>query len=90
MKKNPIEDIVNRIIWKKCNARIDYIDRKNGNRILTLNIKDIQRAGTSFIIMKDGTMIPYHRITLIVIDGKIYYEKSSRVKKWIQKNTSYP
>ncbi|MEM4141408.1 MAG: hypothetical protein QW401_00125 [Thermoplasmata archaeon] len=40
--------------------------------------------------MKDGTMIPYHRITLIVIDGKIYYEKSSRVKKWIQKNTSYP
>jgi len=75
MKKNPIQEIVNRIIWNHENARIIYIDRKNGIEYKEIPIPEIMKAGTEFIFLKDGTMIPYHRIQYIEVSGKIVFKK---------------
>jgi Protein of unknown function (DUF504). len=53
-----------------------------------LDPRQILKAGTSFIILKDGSMIPYHRITTIEFEGKIFYSKRDDYKKWTGKNTS--
>jgi len=88
VKKNPLQDLINKIVWKNIEANIEYIDRYEGIRIKRLDPMKILKAGTSFIILKDGSMIPYHRITTIEFGGKIFYSKRDDYKKWTGKNTS--
>ncbi len=73
MRKNPLQEIVNRIIWNKEDATITYIDRKQEISIKKISGQDVEKAGTEFIFLKDGTMIPYHRIRYIEISGKVVY-----------------
>lgn len=75
MRKNPLQDIVNKIIWNKENAKIVYLDRKNGIRYVEIETHEILKAGTEFIFLKNGNMIPYHRIKYVEISGKIVYKK---------------
>ncbi|MDP8012213.1 MAG: DUF504 domain-containing protein [Thermoplasmata archaeon] len=75
MKKNPLEELINRILWNNEDAIITYIDRKNGIHFKEISGKDIEKAGTEFFFLKDGTMIPYHRIKNIKISGKDIYKK---------------
>lgn len=88
MKKNPLQEIINRIVWQKMDAIIEYLDRGEHPGVKRINPDDIMKAGTSFIILKDGTMIPYHRVLLVEYGGKVLYRKGNNDKKWTLKNTS--
>jgi uncharacterized protein (UPF0248 family) len=88
VRKNPLQEIINRIIWEKGDARIKYIDRKGEERIRSMDPGEIEKAGSSFIILRDGTMIPYHRLVLVEYRGKILYRRRDWERKWTGKNTS--
>ncbi len=78
MKKNPIEDIINKIIWTKKDAKIIVEDRMIKEKIKIIDSGDIMKAGTDFLFLKDGTMIPYHRIIEIKIGDNIEYKRSDK------------
>lgn len=75
MKKNPLQDIINKIVWNKEDAKITFLDRKSNSNIREIYGKEIIRAGTEFFFTKDGNMIPYHRIISIIVNGKTVYKR---------------
>ncbi len=77
MKKNPLENMIDEIIWVKRNAEVIIEDRRSKEGVRIISGEEINNAGTEFIFLKDGTMIPYHRIIEIRIEGKTSYKRKS-------------
>ncbi len=75
MRKNPVNEILNRIIWTGGNAKIFFVDRKGNYSLKEIDIKDIEKLGSNFLFLKDGNMIPYHRIRRIVSSDKEIYKR---------------
>ena len=54
---------------------LGYLNRGAPNDTMIISGKDIVRRHHSFMELKDGAMIPYHRILKIFYDGKLVWER---------------
>jgi uncharacterized protein (UPF0248 family) len=71
------KEVLNKIKWSKDikKAEIWYLHRGAPNDTMIISGKDIVSLHHSFMDLKDGTMIPYHRILKIFYDGKLVWER---------------
>jgi uncharacterized protein (UPF0248 family) len=71
------KEVLNKIKWSKDikKAEIWYLHRGAPNDTMIISGKDIVSLRHSFMDLKDGTMIPYHRILKIFYDGKLVWER---------------
>ncbi len=75
MRKNPVNEILNKIIWTGGNGKIFFVDRKGNFSLKEIDIRDIDKLGSNFIFLKNGDMIPYHRIRRIVSNDMEIYKR---------------
>ena len=60
------------------NCRVTYLHRGSAGDLKTSPATDIQTLEGGFMIMIDGTMIPYHRIVKIECDKRVIWDKSPK------------
>ncbi len=75
MRKNPVNEIINRIIWTDGNGKVYFLDRKGNLSLKEIDVKDIEKLGSNFIFLKNGDMIPYHRVRRIISNGIELYKR---------------
>jgi len=78
--RNP-RDILNEIKWKGLDAsrcEVFYIHRGAPNDTKVVRGDEIENITSSFFILSEGTMIPYHRIFRITYGKKVVYERVNR------------
>jgi len=54
---------------------LGYLNRGAPNDTMIISGKNIVSLHHSFMELKDGAMIPYHRILKIFYDGKLVWER---------------
>jgi uncharacterized protein (UPF0248 family) len=59
-------------------CQVTYLHRGHGSNLKTIPATDIQRLEGGFMIMFDGSMVPYHRVIKIECDNNIIWKKSSK------------
>lgn len=71
------KEVLNKIKWSKDIKKTElwYLHRGAPNDTMIISGKDIVSPHHSFMELKDGTMIPYHRILKIFYDGKLVWER---------------
>jgi Uncharacterized protein conserved in archaea len=78
MKKYSVREILNKLKWHpNCDfskVRIICIDRFSGN--LEIDADEIDEVGHKFIFLKNGKVIPQHRVIEIRYEGKTVWKKS--------------
>ena len=71
--------IINMILWHPemeiNEIRITYIHRGAPGNLKKINGNSLKRVERGFLILSDGTQIPYHRIVKIEINNKILWKK---------------
>jgi hypothetical protein len=55
--------------------KITYIHRGAPGNLKTINGDSIERLARGFLILKEGTQIPFHRIVKITDKNKILWKK---------------
>jgi uncharacterized protein (UPF0248 family) len=76
-------NILNMILWhpeieiQEC--QITYQHRGSLGNLKTIPAANIERLEGGFMIMFDGSQVPYHRIVKVECDEKIIWKKS-RIK----------
>lgn len=77
-----IRDILNKLKWHPdydfSQVEISYLSRPEG--ILTIWGNEVEDIGTMFVELRDGTMIPLHRLVRIAHDGKTIWDREQRGK----------
>ena len=72
-------NIINMILWHPdleiTATKITYIHRGAPENLKTINGKSIVRLERGFLILKEGTQIPFHRIVKITNNNKILWKK---------------
>ncbi len=72
-------NIINMILWHPGmeinETKITYIHRGVPGNLKQINGNSIERIERGFLILKEGTQIPYHRIVKIENKNKILYKK---------------
>ena len=72
-------NIVNMILWHPdmqiAETEITYIHRGVPGNLKTINGKSIAGLDRGFLIFKEGTQIPFHRIIKITYKNKILWKK---------------
>ena len=73
------KNIINMILWhpemKVNETKITYIHRGVPRNLKKINGDSIERLERGFLILNEGTQIPYHRIVRIENKGKILWKK---------------
>jgi uncharacterized protein len=71
--------ILNMILWHPDmqikDTKITYIHRGASENLKTINGNSIERLEGGFLILKEGTQIPFHRIVKITNNNKILWKK---------------
>ena len=71
--------IINMILWHPemeiNEIKITYIHRGAPGDLKKINGNSLKRVERGFLILSDGTQIPYHRIVKIEINNKILWKK---------------
>jgi len=71
------KNILNMVLWhprmKINQAKISYIHRGAPGNLKTIKGSFIDRLENGFLILNDGTQIPFHRIIKIEYNDKILY-----------------
>ena len=71
--------IINMILWHPemeiNEIKITYIHRGAPGNLKKINGNSLKRVERGFLILSDGTQIPYHRIVKIEINNKILWKK---------------
>ena len=71
--------IIKMILWHPemeiNEIRITYIHRGAPGDLKKINGNSLRRVERGFLILSDGTQIPYHRIVKIEINNKILWKK---------------
>ena len=77
-----IRDILNKIKWTEDlrNVEIQYIHRGAFHDMKSVVGNEIREIGRSFLMTTDAA-IPYHRITKIVYNGRVVFEREKLEKK---------
>ncbi len=72
-------NIINMILWHPGmeinEIKITYIHRGVPGNLKQINGNSIERIERGFLILREGTQIPYHRIVKIENKNKILYKK---------------
>jgi uncharacterized protein len=72
-------NIINMILWHPGmdinEIKITYIHRGVPGNLKQINGNSIDRIERGFLILREGTQIPYHRIVKIENKNKILYKK---------------
>jgi uncharacterized protein len=72
-------NIVNMILWHPDmqinDTEMTYIHRGVPGDLKTINGTSIARLDRGFLILKEGTQIPFHRIIKITYKNKILWKK---------------
>ncbi len=72
-------NIINMILWHPEmdieETKITYIHRGIPGNLKTIDGKSIEKLEGGFLILKEGTHIPYHRIVKIEFNNKILWKK---------------
>ena len=72
-------NIINMILWHPGmeinEVKITYIHRGAPGNLKQINGNFIERIERGFLILREGTQIPYHRIVKIENKNKILYKK---------------
>ena len=73
------KNMLNMVLWHPEmeieRAKISYVHRGTRENIKTIRGSSIDRLEGGFLISKDGTQIPFHRIIKIEYDNKIVWMK---------------
>jgi len=77
-----LRDILNKIKWTEDlrNVEIQYIHRGAFHDMKSVVGNEIREIGRSFLMTTDAA-IPYHRITKIVYNGRVVFEREKLEKK---------
>ncbi len=71
------KNILNMILWhpkmRIDQAKISYIHRGAPGNLKTIKGSFVDRLENGFLILNDGTQIPFHRIIKIEYNDKILY-----------------
>jgi hypothetical protein len=71
------KNILNMVLWhprmKINQAKISYINRGAPGNLKTIKGSFIDRLENGFLILNDGTQIPFHRIIKIEYNDKTLY-----------------
>ncbi|CDG65826.1 MAG: uncharacterized protein PWQ15_857 [Methanobacterium sp.] len=59
---------------EKC--QVTYLHRGTRDNLKTIPATDIERLEGGFMIMFDGSMVPYHRIVKIECENQLIWKKS--------------
>lgn len=72
-------NIINMILWHPemeiNDTKITYIHRGAPGNLKTINGNSIDGMEGGFVLLKEGTLIPFHRIVKIEINNKILWQK---------------
>lgn len=72
-------NILNMILWHPEmdveKTRITYVHRGARGNLKTISGSSIESLEGGFLILKEGTYIPYHRIVKIESDKKVLWKK---------------
>jgi uncharacterized protein (UPF0248 family) len=72
-------NIINMILWHPemdiNEIEITYIHRGAPGDLKKINGNSLERVERGFLILNEGTQIPYHRIVKIEINNKILWKK---------------
>jgi len=60
------------------NCRVTYLHRGSVGNLKTIPATNIQTLEGGFMIMFDGTMVPYHRIVKIECDNRVIWKKNPK------------
>jgi uncharacterized protein (UPF0248 family) len=78
MRKYSVREILNKLKWHPnydfSKVRIICIDRFSGN--LEIDADEIDEVGHKFIFLKNGKVIPQHRVIEIRYEGRTVWKKS--------------
>ncbi len=70
---------INMILWhpdmKNTETKITYIHRGIPGNLKTINADSITKIERGFLVLKEGTQIPVHRIIKITNNNKILWKK---------------
>ena len=70
---------INMILWhpdmKNTETKITYIHRGVPGNLKTINGDSITKLERGFLVLKEGTQIPVHRIIKITNNNKILWKK---------------
>lgn len=73
------KNIINLLLWhpKKNikNSKVIYIHRGGSGNLKTIKGSSISHVEGGFLILNDGTNIPFHRIVRIEYNDKILWKK---------------
>ena len=73
------KNIINMILWhpemKVNETKITYVHRGAPGNLKKINWDSIERLERGFLILNEGTQIPYHRIIKIENKDKILWKK---------------
>lgn len=73
------KNIINMILWHPemdiNDAKLTYIHRGAPGNLKTIHGNSIERMEGGFVLLKEGTQIPFHRIVKIEINNKILWQK---------------
>ncbi len=78
--RNP-RDILNEIKWRGLDVsrcEVFYVHRGAPNDTKVVRGDEIEKIASSFFILREGTMIPYHRIFRITYEEKVFYDRVNR------------
>jgi uncharacterized protein (UPF0248 family) len=72
-------NIINMILWHPdmqiTQTKITYIHRGALENLKTISGNSIERIDRGFLILKEGTQIPFHRVVKITYNNKILWKK---------------
>lgn len=72
-------NIINMILWHPDmdikDTKITYVHRGAPGNLKTIDGNSIDKMERGFVLMKEGTQIPFHRIVKIEINNKILWQK---------------
>ena len=60
-------------------CKVTYLHRGRAGNLKTIPATNIQTLEGGFMIMFDGSMVPYHRIVKIECDNKLIWKKSPKI-----------
>lgn len=73
------KNIINMILWHPemdiNNTKLTYIHRGAPGNLKIIHGYSIERMERGFVLLKEGTQIPFHRIVKIEINNKILWQK---------------
>ena len=73
------KNIINMILWHPhmqiTETEITYIHRGLPENLKMINGDSITKLERGFLILKEGTQIPFHRIVKIIYNNKILWQK---------------